>query len=349
MARKISIVILNYNGAKFLRDCLNSILANRHHDLEIIVVDNNSPDGSGKECVEEYPSCRFILNEQNVGVPEGLNIGIRYCTGEFTVLLNNDIVMDPAWLDHLLNAYMTHGPAVYQPKLLEMTRHDRINTAGNMINIFGFGFSRGKGKIDVGQYEDIEEISYASGACLFCPTFILREIGPLDREFFAYHEDLDLGWRARLRGYPSYYIPKSIVYHYGSAQWQWSAKKFYLLERNRWIVLLTNYSTKTLIRLLPSLVIIEISILFFFAKKRLLREKLRGYLDILRMSAYLRKRKYMISATRKVSDDAILRSFCYNIQISDEVSDPNNIAKFNKLSRVLCKMAGVSDKVKFVQ
>lgn len=349
MNKKISIVILNYNGANFLRGCLDSVLTNKRYNLEIIIVDNNSPDGSGKECVNEYPSCKFILNEQNVGVPEGLNIGIRNCTGEFTVLLNNDIVVDPAWLDHLMNAYETYGPAMYQPKLLEMMRHDRINTAGNMINIFGFGFSRGKGRIDAGQYENIEEVSFVSGACLFCPTFILREIGPLDREFFAYHEDLDLGWRARLRGYPSYYVPKSIVYHYGSAQWQWSAKKFYLLERNRWIVLLTNYSIKTIIRLLPSLLIVEASILFFFTKKRLLREKLRGYSEILRMSAYLRKRRRMLSAMRKVSDDAIIRSFCYNIQIPDGVSDSDSISKFNKLSKMLCKIAGVSDKVKSVE
>lgn len=349
MDKKISIVILNYNGATFLRNCLNSILANNSYNLEIIVVDNNSPDGSGKECANEYPSCKFILNEQNVGVPEGLNIGIRNCTGEFTVLLNNDIIVDPAWLDHLLNAYETYGPAMYQPKLIEMTRRDRINSAGNMINVFGFGFSRGKAKVDAGQYDNVEEVSFASGACLFCPTFVLREAGPLDQEFFAYHEDLDLGWRARLRGYPSYYIPKSVVYHYGSAQWQWSAKKFYLLERNRWIVLLTNYSTRTIIRLFPSLLIIEILMLLFFAKKKLLKEKVRGYLEILRMSSYIGRRRQMISKIRKVSDDAIIRSFCYNIQLPDEVSDSNNVEKFNKLARLLCKISGIYDEVKFVE
>ncbi len=346
---KVSIIILNYNGKAFLRNCLNSILHNSPYDLEIIIVDNNSFDGSAKDCMRDFPSCRFILNENNVGVPEGLNIGIRNCTGDFTVLLNNDIIVTQGWLDHLFKAYDLYGQALYQPKLLEMSRPDRINSAGNMINLFGFGFSRAKGTLDTNQFSEIEEVSFASGACLFCPTFILKEVGLLDSKFFGYHEDLDLGWRARMLGYKSYYVPNSIVYHHGSAQWQWSARKFYLLERNRWIVLMTNYSSKTFFKLIPFLLFIEILMWIFFAKKGMLGAKIRSYIELIRLAGYIRSRKKMISRIKKVPDDEIMNSFCYNIQLPDDVSDNKTVEQVNKLLQVLCKLSGFYGQVKFVK
>ena len=102
---------------------------------------------------------------------------------------------------------------------------------------------------------------------MFTVKEIFDKVGYFDKKLFAYNEDLDLGWRARLLGYKSFYVPESIVYHHGSAQWKWSGEKFYLLERNRWIVLLSNYKTGTILTLLPTLLILEIALLIFFAKK----------------------------------------------------------------------------------
>ncbi|MCV0410562.1 glycosyltransferase family 2 protein [Nitrosopumilus sp.] len=336
----ISIIILNYNGEKFLENCLESIFRETKQDYEVIVVDNDSPDKSGEKFSEKYQNCNFILNKKNVGVSEGLNIGIRNANGEFIVLLNNDLIVAPKWLDYLLEAYQKKGSGLYQPKFLKMKDRNIIDSAGNLINIFGFGFSREKGKRDLLQYNEIEEIGFAAGTCLFCSKEIFDKVGLFDEKLFAYNEDLDLGWRARLQNYRSFYVPKSIVYHHGSAQWKWSGEKFYLLERNRWVVLLSNYKIKTILKLLPSLLIIEIVLLIFFTKKRMLLKKLRSYGGIIKFWNHIRKRRKIIEKTRNVDDEEIFKSFSCTIQTPLEVSETESIEKFNKLLKILGKFVG---------
>jgi len=336
----VSIIILNYNGEKFLENCLESIIRETNQSYEIIVVDNNSPDKSGEKFSKKYQKCNFILNKKNVGVSEGLNIGIRNAKGKFIVLLNNDLIVAPKWLEHLFDAHEIYGNGLYQPKFLKMNNRDILDSAGNLINIFGFGFSREKGKKDVLQYNKIEEIGFAAGTCLFCSKEVFDKVGLFDEKLFAYNEDLDLGWRARLLNFKSYYVPKSIVYHYGSAQWKWSGEKFYLLERNRWIVLLSNYETKTILKLIPSLLVIEMGLILFFTKKRMLVKKLRSYGGILRFINHIRKRRKSLKKIKIVEDQKIFQSFCCTIETPLEVSETENIDKFNKVLKILCKLVG---------
>ena len=337
----VSIIILNYNGEKYLEDCLESIFRETKCDFEIIVVDNNSPDKSGNKFSKKYQNCKFILNEKNEGVSEGLNVGIKNSNGEYIVLLNNDLIVAPKWLDYLFEAYEKNGSGLYQPKFLKMSDRSIIDSAGNLINIFGFGFSREKGKKDILKYNSIEEIGFAAGTCMFTAREIFDKVGYFDKKLFAYNEDLDLGWRARLLGYKSFYVPESIVYHHGSAQWKWSGEKFYLLERNRWVVLLSNYNTGTILKLLPSLLILEIALLIFFAKKRMLIKKLRSYGGIIRLNNHITKRKKSLKRVAGFNDQEILESFSCSIETPLEVSETENIDKFNKLLKNLCKLVGV--------
>ena len=338
--RMVSIIILNYNGEKFLENCLESIIRETNQSYEIIVVDNNSPDKSGEKFSKKYQKCNFILNKENVGVSEGLNIGIRNAKGKFVVLLNNDLIVAPKWLEHLFDAHEIYGNGLYQPKFLKMNDRSVLDSAGNLISIFGFGFSREKGKKDTLQYNAIEEIGFAAGTCLFCTKEIFDKVGLFDEKLFAYNEDLDLGWRARLLNFKSYYVPKSIVYHHGSAQWKWSGEKFYLLERNRWIVLLSNYNIKTILKLLPSLLIIEMVLLVFFTKKRMLKKKLRSYGGIIQFTNHIRRRRKQINKLKNVNDDEIFKSFCCAIETPLEVSKTEGIEKFNKLLKILGNLAG---------
>ena len=335
-----SIIILNYNGKNFLEPCIESIVRETHTPYEIIVVDNNSPDKSGIFFSEKYPEIKFILNERNVGVPGGLNIGIKNASGEFVVLLNNDLVVMPNWLDNFFKAYEKTGNALYQPKSLKFKDPTVIDGTGCMINIFGFGFARDKGVKDDGQYNTQEEISYASGTCMFCSRKIFDEIGLFDPNFFAYHEELDLGWRARIFGFKSYYVPETVIHHHGSAHWKWSPEVFYLLERNRWLVLLKNYSTKTLFRLLPSLIIIELAMLAFFTSKGILLKKLQSYGSILKHGSHIRKEHTMIDQKRKFTDNEIMSSFCGIVKVPPEANDSNLNKRFEKLLRFLCNMTG---------
>jgi len=345
----ISIVILNYNGKKFLTDCIESIKLETNHEYEIIVVDNASPDNSGRESAIKYPECKFILNERNLGVPEGLNIGIKNSSGEFIVLMNNDVKVTRGWLDNFLDAYKNNGHALYQPKFLKMINPEILDGTGDMINIFGFGFARDKGKKDHNVGNRIEEISYASGTCMFLPRKIISDVGYFDQKLFAYHEELDFGWRARLYGYKSFYVPNSIIYHYGSAGWGWSGKKFYFLERNRWFVLLKNYSLRTITILFPSLLLLEIIMLGFFAKKGLLMKKLWSYGSIIRSLNHIRKYRKIIQNKRKISDGEIMKNFCCNMYIPPESEEAAHMKSFNRILINLAKLTGYFQKVRFIE
>jgi len=335
-----SIIILNYNGTNFLKDCIDSIIRETHYPYEIIIVDNNSPDKSGEIFAKKYPDIKFILNENNVGVPEGLNIGIKNSTGNFIVLLNNDLILMPNWLEHFFKAYEQTGDALYHPKSLKFKDPTILDGTGGMINIFGFGFARDKGIKDNHQHEKQEEVSYASGTCMFVPKKIFDKIGLFDSTFFAYHEELDLGWRAKIFGFKSYYVPESIIHHYGSAHWKWSPQVFYFLERNRWLVLLKNYSTGTLLKLFPSLIIIELFMLSFFISKRLFLKKLKSYGSIIKLGSHIRKQRRIINQNRKINDDEIIRSFCGTLIIPSEANDSKLNEKFTKLLLFLCKSTG---------
>jgi hypothetical protein len=336
----VSIIILNYNGNEFLENCIESIFRETEQKFELIIVDNNSPDKSGEKFSKKYESCKFILNKKNVGVSEGLNIGIRNANGKHIVLLNNDLIVAPKWLDYLFEAYEEKGSGLYQPKFLKMKDRSIIDSAGNLISIFGFGFSRQKGRKDDFQYNTIEEIGFAAGTCLFCSKDIFDKVGLFDEKLFAYNEDLDLGWRARLMNYRSYYVPKSIVYHHGSAQWKWSGEKFYLLERNRWVVLLSNYSIKTILKLLPSLLIIEVVLLGFFVKKGMLIKKLKSYGGVIKFLNHIKKRRRKIKKIKNIEDNEIFKSFCCTIETPLEVSETEGIEKFNKLLKILGNYTG---------
>ena len=340
----VSIIILNYNGEKFLENCLDSIIRETNCKFEIIVVDNDSPDKSGEKFSKQFQSCKFILNDKNVGVSEGLNIGIRNSNGKYIVLLNNDLIVAPKWLDYLFEAYEKKGIGLYQPKFLKMKDRNIIDSAGNLINIFGFGFSREKGKKDILQYNSIEEIGFAAGTCLFCSKEIFNKVGLFDEKLFAYNEDLDLGWRAKLLNYKSFYVPKSIVYHHGSAQWKWSGEKFYLLERNRWVVLLSNYEIKTILKLVPSLLIIEVMLLLFFIKKRMLLKKLRSYGGIIRLGNHIKNRRKNLNKIKKVDDNKIFKLFSCTIETPLDVSETEGVDKFNKLLKILCNATRLNKK-----
>jgi len=345
----ISIIILNYNGAKFLHDCIDSIKTYTKLDYEIIVVDNASPDNSGREIALDFPDCKFILNEKNVGVPEGFNIGIKNSKGEFIVILNNDVKVTENWLENFFDAYKVYGPALYQPKFVKMSNPEILDGTGDMINIFGFGFARAKGKSDNGTYEKNEEISYASGTCMFLPKIIIDDIGLFDKYLFAYHEELDFGWRARLYGYRSIYVPKTTIHHIGSAGWGWRSKKFYYLERNRWLVLLKNYSLTTITRLFPSLLLLEIIMMGFYFKKGILKEKISTYGSIMRSFNRIRKDRKKIQKTRRVSDQEIMKNFCCNVQIPPEANETDYTKNFNRILINLAKLTGFYQKVRIIE
>ena len=332
-----SIIILNYNGTKVLHNCIQSIYKTTKEKFEIIVIDNGSIDNSYNECKKQFPGIVLIKNTENIGMT-ARNIGIDNSNGEFIVFLDSDTIVEPDWLTNFISSYDVHGEGLYQPKFMEMERQDVINSAGNMINVFGLTYLQGRGKIDSGQFNDFKIISYTSGACTFASKNTIKKIGNVDPIFFAYHDDVDYGWRGWLLEIPSYYEPKSIVYHYGSPTLNWSSKKFFLLERNRWICLLTLYSRTTLLKIFPLLLIVEIGMLGFFIDKRMLIIKIKSFFSIIKLLREIDKRKKRIDKSRRTSDKKIIINFVDDFPLPISTTNLKTSQKVNSVITSLSKL-----------
>jgi len=336
---KVSIVVLNYNAGDLLEKCVSSIIQSDYENFEIILVDNASEDQSHKKCKEKFPEIKLIENEENFGYCQGNNIGLEQTTGEYIIILNPDTEVKSSWIKEFLKEYKSHGDGLYQPKLLASKDKTIINSGGNMMNIFGFGFSSGKGKKDSKEYNNFKPISYASGACLFTSKKILDKIGFFDPYLFAYHDDLDLGWRASQLEIQSFYAPNVVVYHAESFSFKWSTRKFYLLERNRWYCLLTHYSKSTFYKILPSLIIIEIMVFFYFLSKGLIKQKIQASRDILKDRKIIKKKYEELQRKKIVTDKQIIAKFSDMIEIPTKVSNTTNSSLFNKIISLLGKIS----------
>ena len=159
----ISIIITNYNGGNLLLQCLESVYNSNYQNYEVILVDNNSNDNSHLNAKKQFSEIIVISNNKNFG-SVGRNSGIKIAKGEFIVLLDNDTKVNTDWLDEFLKNYKINGYGMYQGKLLLMDEPNKINSAGCMINIFGFSFARGTGQIDNGQYDDKIKINFVFGS-----------------------------------------------------------------------------------------------------------------------------------------------------------------------------------------
>ena len=337
----VSIIILNYNAGKLLNECVNSIYQSNYKNFEIIVVDNNSKDNSHVQCKEKFPSINMIENKKNLGYCEGNNVGIRNSKGKFVIILNPDTIVDPNWIDELLLGYQKFGDGIYQPKFLTIDNKSIIQSTGNMIQLFGFGYSRSKGDQDKNQFNNAEIINYASGTCLFTSKQIFTELDFFDSFLFAYHDDLDLCWRASMQGIQSYYIPTSIVFHPSEGfSFKWSNFKFFLLERNRLYCLFTHYSRSTILKFLPSLVLVDIAVSLFYLKNGLFAEKIKASMNILKNFNKINSRYTEIQEKRTVNDKEIISEFKNEVVLPRGTNIKNKIP-FNSTLRFLSKICRV--------
>ena len=306
----VSIVVLNFNGEGLLRECLNSVFRTNYTNYEVIVVDNGSSDRSCEIVNEEFIHARLVRNPVNSGYSRGNNIGILRSRGQFVVLLNNDTVVEPNWLPELVREAKQNPMCFYQPKIL-FADSKRINSAGNVIQLFGFGFPRGIGQLDVGQYDEKWRSSYASGACVLASKSLIEEVGLLDEFFFDFYEDVNWGWRASMLGYESVYIPSAAIYHNWGGTWgkDMSSKKFYLIERSRIATVLRNYSSGSLAVMLPALVLVELMVVLYGFRRGFVSGKMRAYSDVLKATNILRRQRRKLQSMRKKSDKLVVQTF----------------------------------------
>jgi GT2 family glycosyltransferase len=333
----VSVIVLNYNAGELLVNCVNSLKKSEYTNLEILVVDNISSDGSQKKCKEEFPDIRLIQNEKNLGYCGGNNVGIRESKGEFIVILNPDTIVDPNWLNELIIAYDKFGEGLYQPKILSLNEENIIQSTGNMLHVFGFGFARDKGNKITDKIEEIEKIGYASGTCLFTSRKVIDKVGYLDEFLFLYHDDLDLGWRAAQIGINSYYVPKSKIFHVESYSLKWSAKKFYWLERNRKYCLLTHYSKETYEKMRFSLALVDLFVWAFYFSKGFLGAKIKAEIEIKKNKEHILRKYQELENKKIITDKELIKNFPDKIFVPTNVSQESMNQTFNSVLVKLSK------------
>ena len=336
----LSVIIVSYDSRFFLELCLRSLKASLINiKSEIIVVDNISSDGSQTKCKEEFPNIKLIQNEKNLGYCGGNNIGIKEAKGDYIVILNPDTIVEPNCIEELVSAQNKFGDGLYQPKILSLNEENIVQSTGNMLHIFGFGFARDKGKKDVNDIVEIQKIGYASGTCLFTTRKVIEKIGLLDEFLFLYHDDLDLGWRAAQIGINSYYVPKSKIFHVESYSLKWSAKKFYWLERNRKYCLRTHYSKETYKKIKFSLILVDLFVWAFYFSKGFLGAKIKAELEIWKNRKIIEKKYYELEKKKIISDGELINNFPDEIFVPINVSQQSMNKTFNSILTKLSKKA----------
>jgi GT2 family glycosyltransferase len=209
-----SIVIPNWNGARLLSTCLDSLRAQTYPHVEIIVADNGSTDDSLELLARDYPEVRVLALGENRGFTGACNAGIQTAQGEFVALLNNDTEADPRWVAEIIAAFERHPEAgLVASKMLLFDRRDTFHTAGDFYRVDGVPGNRGVWQKDEGQYNREETVFNACGGSAAYRKTMLDQIGLLDEDFFFSCEDLDLAWRAQLVGWKCIYTPYAVVYH----------------------------------------------------------------------------------------------------------------------------------------
>ncbi len=315
---KVSVVVVNWNGRRFLTDCLSSLDRTEYppDKLEIILVDNASTDDSAAWTAGQFPRVQIIRNATNLGFARGNNqgIGLALDSGaDYAVVLNYDTVVEPSWLNELVQTAESDSRiGSVQSLVLLHQEPERINTSGNQLQYLGFGYC--------GQYcsnrkevdSRIKDIAYGSGTAVLYHLSALRTVGLFDEDLFMYHEDLDLGWRLRLAGYRNVIAPESVVYHKYS--FSRNPSKFFYLERNRQIVLMKNYRLWTLILLLVPLVAMEIGLLAYSLIGGWFTQKLAGYGSAFRQLADTLRKRRQVQTIRKVSDRSVAKTMTSTIE-----------------------------------
>lgn len=258
MSEFISVIIVNWNGRHHLEMCLPALAQQTYTQFEVILVDNGSTDDSITFVRTHFPEVRLITLAKNQGFARGNNIGIKASTASFVALLNNDTKPESTWLEHLvITAIKDDQVGMVASKMLFYDRPQLINSAGICLDRVGIAWDR-LGGMPNDDTEVVKEIFGGCGGAVLYRRAMLNEIGLFDEDYFAYLEDVDLAWRARLTGWRCLYVSTAVVYHRHSAtSVEGSPFKSQLLGRNKVWTILKNYPLLPLLRYLPLILLYD--------------------------------------------------------------------------------------------
>lgn len=252
----ISVIIVTYNALDHLRNYLPSVVESAHDSFEIIIADNASSDGSVDWIREHCPSCQIVSFTRNFGYCGGNNRAADHANGDLLLFLNNDVKVEPGWLQPLAKLFDDPETAVAQPKIRSLQDphlFEYAGAAGGYLDNMGYPFCRGRVfdtiEEDHGQYDDSPPLFWASGAAFAVRKDLFQEMGGFDERFEFHMEEIDFCWRCLNQGYNIRFAPDSIVYHLGGGSLPMnSSRKTFFNFRNNLQMLWKNASSEWLRR-----------------------------------------------------------------------------------------------------
>ncbi|RHB42507.1 glycosyltransferase family 2 protein [Dorea formicigenerans] len=291
---KVTIVIPNYNGKHFMEPCLSSLSKQTYKNFHILVVDNASSDGSIEYMEENYPDIELIKLQKNYGFSKAVNIGIQHSRTPYVILLNNDTTVDTRYVEEMVKA-IEKSPKIFSvsSKMIQMYHPELIDSAGDLYTLLGWGVCRGCGR-PVSNYKKYDEIFTACAGAAIYRCSVFDEIGYFDENHFAYLEDIDIGYRARIYGYYNMYCPTALVYHVGSGTSgsKYNSFKVKLAARNN---LYLNYKNMPALQLVLNFIPLAIGYFvkyLFFCKIGFGKDYKEGFIEGLQTAKLQKKVKF---------------------------------------------------------
>jgi GT2 family glycosyltransferase len=305
----VSVIIVNFNGKKWLERCIPSVLNSSYDNFEVIVVDNGSTDGSAEFIMKNYPNIKLIRLKENKGWSYANNIGIKVSKGDIIICLSNDMEVHPQWITEIVN-FMKANPAVGIVQCNSVSMWDRktLDSSMNYLDKLGYAYGYAPLKIPY-------EVFFAEGMAFAFKREVVENVGLLDHYYFMEYDDMDFCWRARLAGYKVYFLPSAIVYHarggtVGKTYFQ-RIKNVELYTRNHIVTLIKNYEVGNLLKILPIVLIIEITkaIYILIVKKNVKVGVaiLKGILQAIKDLKIVLKKRYYVQSRRKISDAELMK------------------------------------------
>lgn len=308
-----SIIIVAHNGRRHLEEHLWPMVQSVGKDTEIIVVDNQSEDGTAGWIGLTFPEIKVVLSSFNLGYSGGGNLGARHATGEILIFLNQDIQVSQSWLRPLLQPFSAEPQiGLTTPLIMLKKQPSVVNAAGNETHLSGVTLCRKAGAAR-DEAACSENVTAVSGAAFAIRRRLFERLGGFDPAFFMYCEDSDLSLRARLAGYRCQFTPGSVVYH--DYQLQFGSGKLFLQERNRYMMLIKAFRWRTLLLMLPTLLVGEV-VSWGFALSRgssCCREKIKAYGYLLRQWRAIKRARQQTQWLRAADDRAMLEQMGWRL------------------------------------
>lgn len=301
-----SVIIVNWNGKELLSECLDGLRQQTFQDFSVILVDNGSNDGSVAFARYNYPEVQTIELTHNLGFVAANNIALKDAQNKYVALLNNDAVPHPHWLSNLVEALEFYPEAGFAAsKILFYHNPEIIDRTGDVYTRAGAGFLRGRGEPE----RNFNRQEWIFGACAGAALYrrrMLDDIGFFDEDFFLLYEDVDLSFRAQLKGYKCLYVPEAVVYHKASSSIVYDSPiSVYYSHRNLEWVYLKNMSSKLILKTIWLHIIYDIAAFFFFAVNGRIKEFIKAKLDAVKGVNRMLEKRRLIQKRKRVDDNYI--------------------------------------------